>query len=83
MVSLESRLAFFPQANLYSSSCLRLRSPLESSANFVYMASSNGTIALLDTTTMKKLVLAQEDEEIACVDLSIDGAVLALSLIHI
>lgn len=32
---------------------------------------------MLDTNTMKKTVVAREDEEIACIDLSVEGSVLA------
>ena len=50
---------------------------MEATAHLIYMASSNGTIAVLDTNTMKKTVVAREDEEIACIDLSLDGRMLA------
>lgn len=44
--------------------------------NFLYFANVNGYIGLLDTETLEKRVLIEEDDEIACIDFSLDGSCL-------
>lgn len=45
--------------------------------NFLYFANVNGYIGLLDTESLEKRVLIEEDDEIACIDFSLDGSCLA------
>jgi WD40 repeat protein len=47
------------------------------SHNLLYYAHVNGYIGILNRDTMKKLVLIEESDELACIDFNIDGSCLA------
>lgn len=45
--------------------------------NFLYYANVNGYIGVMDTESLEQRVLIEEQDEIACIDFSIDGSCLA------
>ena len=51
---------------------------MSSLSSVLLFAHVNGYVGLLDRDTMKKLIIVEEKDELACIDICLDGSIMAL-----
>lgn len=57
--------------------CMKWHPETHTTSNFLYYAHVNGYIGVLERETMKKQIIIEENDEIACIDFNIDGTCMA------
>lgn len=57
--------------------CMKWHPDSNSTSNLLYYAHVNGYIGVLERETMKKQIVIEEKDEIACIDFNIDGTCMA------